>query len=471
MGKSDARARWEARVRAEPLGRVLVYSALILSTVCISTLLLAVDSTTPAARAALVGGAIASWALLVALGWARGTLPLKPLLAAIGITLAFAVTTPSRQSGDVNSYVMYGRIVTVHHDNPFATYPMHFEGDPMRRNVDRLWQRTPDIYGLGFTVIMAGLAPVIGESTFLVHFAYQLVALAAVGAMLWLLWKRTRNPAVLAFVGLQPLLAVSVVNGGHPDALVALAVLAGVMLAVERRPVLAGVAFAVAASINFTALVAAGVMCVWVFRRWTRTEVVKFATIVGVGGAFPYLFMSGWLQNAHEHSGLVSRQSVWNVVGGVVTNADVLRVLSSNGATIIAGALLLVVAVRHTSRGTPELAVAAGLAAFLVASSWVMPWYAFTALPLLALRRPNLLSWTVALYASLVLLGEQYPQLSADTVGSVGQVFLQDVLPVMALVCCVIVIVFRPRDMLAGDLDEAAIEPGVTAEPRLAASA
>ena len=43
-----------------------------------------------------------------------------------------------------------------------------------------------------------------------------------------------------------------------------------------------------------------------------------------------------------------------------------------------------------------------------------MPWYAFTALPLLALRRPNLLSWTVALYSSLVLLGEQYPSLSAD---------------------------------------------------------
>ena len=96
--------------------------------------------------------------------------------------------------------------------------------------------------------------------------------------------------------------------------------------------------------------------------------------------------------------------------------------------------MLVVIAVRHTSRGTPELAIAAGLAAFLVASSWVMPWYAFTALPLLALRRPNLLSWTVALYSSLVLLGEQYPSLSATTIGSVGHLFLQNVLPVAALV-------------------------------------
>jgi hypothetical protein len=304
-----------------------------------------------------------------------------------------------------------------------------------------------------------------------VHFSYQLIAAAAAGAMLWLLWKRTRNPAAIAFVGLHPLLAISVVNGGHPDALMALGVLAGVLLAIERRPALAGAMFAFAASVNFTALVGAFVLCVWAYRRWNRNEVVKFAAIVGVFGAAPYILASGWLQNAHEHSQLISRQSFWNAIGAFVGNADLLRTLASNGATVIAGALLLVIAVRHTSRGTPELAIAAGLASFLVASSWVMPWYAFTALPLLALRRPNLLTWTVALYSSLVLLGEQYPSLAADRIGALGHLFLQDALPVAALVCCVIVIVFRPRDVLAGRLGEASTDAVVTAEPRLAASA
>ena len=465
-----ARGRWAALANAE-LGRVLVYVALVVATASISTLLLTVTSITPQARAALIGVALGAWVLLVALGWTRGTLPLKPLLAAIGITLVFAVATPSNQSGDVYSYAMYGRIVTEHHHNPFASYPVHFEGDPMRRHVNPLWQRTPDIYGLGFTVIMAGLAPVIGQSTFLVHFSYQLIAVAAVGAMLWLLWKRTRNPAVLAFVGLHPLLAVSVVNGGHPDALVALGVLVAVLLAIERKPVWAGVAFALAASVNFTALVGAGVLCVWAYRRWSRPEVAKFAGIVAVFGALPYPLMAGWIQNAHEHSGLISRQSVWNAIGGFVSNADVLRTLASNGTTVVAGGLLLVIAFRHTSRGTPELAIAAGMAAFLVASSWVMPWYAFTALPLLALRKPNLLSWTVALYSSLVLLGEQYPSLSPTAVGSIGHQLLQNLLPVVAFACCVVVIVFRPRDVLAGELGETAIDATVTAAPRLAASA
>jgi hypothetical protein len=463
--------RWTELARSESLGRPLVYLALATSTISISALLLTVTSLTPPGRATLIAVALGAWVLLVALGWARGSLPLKPLLAAIGITMLFAVATPSHQSGDVNSYAMYGRIVTVHHANPFASYPMHFEGDPMRRYVGQIWQRTPDIYGLGFTLVMVALAPVIGTSSFMVHFSYQLIAAAAAGAMLWLMWKRTRNPAALAFVGLHPLLAVSVVNGGHPDALMALGVLAGVLLAIAHRPVLAGAAFAFAASVNFTALVGAFVLCVWAYRRWSRGEVVRFAAIVGIFGAAPYLLASGWLQNAHEHSQLISRQSVWNAIGTFVGSADLLHSLASNGATIVSGMLLLVIAVRHTARGTPELAVAAGLASFLVASSWVMPWYAFTALPLLALRRPNLLSWTVALYSALVLLGEQYPSLAADRIGSLGHLFLQNVLPVVALVCCVVVIVFRPRDVLAGSTVDAPADAGVTAEPRLAASA
>jgi hypothetical protein len=465
------RERAVALARSEPLGRVLVYGALATATVSISLLLIFVTSLTPSERGTLVGIALAAWVALVALGWTRDTLPLKPLLAAIAITLLFAVVTPSNQSGDVNSYAMYGRIVTLHHQNPFSAYPMRFEGDPMRRRVGPLWQRTPDIYGLGFTMIMVALAPVIGQSSFLVHFAYQLVALGAVGALLWLVWRRSRNPAALAFVGLHPLFAVSVVNGGHPDALVALGVVAALILAVDRRPVLAGLACAFAASVNFTALVAGAVLCVWALRRWNRPEVVKFVAIVGGLGALPYLLMSGWLQNAHVHAGMISRQSVWNAIGSFVASGSLLRALAQNGVTVIAGALLLVVAVRHTSRGSPELAMAAGFASFLVASSWVMPWYAFPALPLLALRRPNLLSWTVAIYSSLVMFGDQYPSLGSTAIGAAGHLFLTDVLPIAALVCCVVVIVFRPREVLSGELDDAQIDAGATAVPRLAASA
>ena len=47
-----------------------------------------------------------------------------------------------------------------------------------------------------------------------------------------------------------------------------------------------------------------------------------------------------------------------------------------------------------------------------------MPWYGFAALPLLALRKPNLLTWTVALYARSILVGEQFPSLAPSAVGT-----------------------------------------------------
>src|SRR5262249_23510457 len=149
------------------------------TTIALSVILLAVKSLTPTQRALTLIVALVAWTLLVALGWTRQrSLPLGPILAAIAITLVFAIATPSRQSKDVFSYTMYGRIVTVHHHNPYNSYPMHFEGDPMRRDVSYIWQRTPDIYGPAFTSVMVAAAPIIGESTFLARFVYQLIALA-----------------------------------------------------------------------------------------------------------------------------------------------------------------------------------------------------------------------------------------------------------------------------------------------------
>src|SRR5262249_40372539 len=148
-------------------------------------------SLTPRGRGLLLIVSLVSWALLVLLGWARGTLPKAAVIGAICLTIGAAVAAPSNQSKDVFSYAMYGRIVTVYPENPFSRYPVPFEGDPMRRQVGQLWQRTPDIYGPAFTAMMASLAPLNGESTFRVRFSYQLIAAAALAAILWLLWRRT----------------------------------------------------------------------------------------------------------------------------------------------------------------------------------------------------------------------------------------------------------------------------------------
>lgn len=447
------RQRWDTVARTEPLGTALVYATLLVSALASAILLLTVESITPTERATLVIVGLTAWVLLVALGWARGTLPLRHVLVAIVLTSLLAVATPSHQSNDVFSYAMYGRIVTEHHHNPYDTYPMHFEGDPMRRHVSDIWQRTPDIYGPAFTVVMAALAPVVGESTFLARLLYQLIAVSAVGALLWLLWKRTRNPTVLAFVGLHPLVSVSVINGGHPDALIALAFMLAFLLALERRVVPCALALALGVSINFSVIAGAAALGVWAARRWTRSETVKLAAITLGLGAAPYLFLSGWLDNAKAHQELVSRLSVWNPLGSILTgpfpyvslSASQLRSVMPDSTTLMAGLLVIFVLVRFTGRRTPELAIAAALAAFLVTSPWVMPWYAFAAFPFLAMRRPNLLAWSVAIYSAFILMSDQFPSLSPEVVGSVTHHFYQTAIPALACLACVISIVARPR--------------------------
>jgi hypothetical protein len=446
---------WANRARSEPFGTVLVYGMLAISTAATATVLLTVTNITPTERVILLTVSLTAWALLVALGWARHTLPLRAVVGATAVVMLFAVATPSHQSKDVFSYAMYGRIVTEHGENPYNNYPMHFEGDPMRRHVSAVWQRTPDIYGPAFTVVMAALAPVVGESAFMARFVYQLIALVAVGALLWLLWKRTRNPTVLAFVALHPLTSVSVVNGGHPDAIIAVAFLLAMFLALERRVALCGLALAAGIAINFSVIAGAGALGIWAARRWTRAEAGKLAAITLGFGAMPYLFLTGWLDNAKEHQQLISRLSVWNPLESLVTTggplsflsmstAD-LRALMPNLTTLAAGALLLFVVLRYTGRATPELAIAGALAVFLVTSPWVMPWYAFAAFPFVALRKPGVLAWDVALFSAFILMSDQFPSLSPDMVGSLTHHFYQSVVPLLACAACVVAILRRPR--------------------------
>jgi hypothetical protein len=443
MSLRGVRDSWIDVARSEPFGSDLIVYALVAYTIATVAFVFTTRITTPRERAFLLVVALLSWITLVVCGWARGRLPRIGVTVAIAVTLGASVLAPWNQSHDVFSYAMYGRMVTVYHENPFSRYPVHFEQDPMRQQVGNMWQRTPDIYGPAFTGLAAALVPVVGESQFRVRFAYQLLSALAVAAILVLLWRRTRSVLPLAFVGLHPLTSISVVNGGHADALVALGVLLGALLAMERKAVLAAFALAFAVAINFTTISAAVAIGVWAWRRkWSRRELFRFGSITLVVGALPYLFLGGWMKNAHQHSELISRQSFWNAVVAIV---DITKHVP-NASTLLVGLLMLTVVVRQTRVSTPELPAAAAIVVFVVASPWVMPWYAFAALPLLALRKPTLLTWVIALDATFILIGDQFPALGPDGIGAFWHNVLQIWVPLLALVACAIAVLRRPQE-------------------------
>ena len=89
-------------------------------------------------------------------------------------------------------------------------------------------------------------------------------------AALALVWRRTRSTAAVLWLGLHPLFGVTVVNGGHIDAAVGLAVAAGVWFVARDRPRAAGIALGLGALVKLTGLLALLGLVPWLLRRGDR---------------------------------------------------------------------------------------------------------------------------------------------------------------------------------------------------------
>ncbi len=79
---------------------------------------------------------------------------------AIGTAYAISVAAPPRNSHDLWSYVMYGRMVSAHHLSPYSHVPIDFLHDPLLGRVATGWRHTSSVYGPLFTGVSAALTRV-----------------------------------------------------------------------------------------------------------------------------------------------------------------------------------------------------------------------------------------------------------------------------------------------------------------------
>jgi hypothetical protein len=348
----------------------------------------------------LVLGAFAGLGTLVVLEQRRRKLPRGLVIGATGALLAIAVVVPPVQSNDLWLYAAYGRMVSHHSISPYAAPPSRIRDDPLYPRVDHVWRETRSLYGPGFIALAAAGTAVTGDSALAVRLFFQGLAAAAVVIALLLVDRRTKDPTAWLLVGVNPMV-VGVVNGGHNDALVALALLGGVLLAVMRRPALAGIAVALAVSVKVVILLPLAALLVWIWRRQgLRAALVAGGVAVGIvaGG---YLLAGGRtaIEPLGDAENSVSRSSIWNAprreitfdlidkgargrVAGATASARVTRWAH----LLVAGLAVLLVAPRLRAK-TPAVLVGAAVLAYLLAGPYVVPWYAVWGFPLLALAR------------------------------------------------------------------------------------
>ncbi|MBV8559437.1 MAG: DUF2029 domain-containing protein [Acidimicrobiia bacterium] len=319
--------------------------------------------------------------------------------------LILAVAVPPTESSDVWAYSWYGRVVAHYHANPYTTPPSHHPTDPWAQRVDHPYQNTNSVYGPVFTAVSGAGMLVFGHWFLTARLFFQLLAAACVAAALVVIWKRTRSPAAVAIVGLNPLVVVSVVNGGHNDAWVGLAVLAGVVLVTRGRLRWAGLALAAAVLIKVAAVLPLLAVGLWVWRNKGWRAAAEMGGAAVVAGLLAYGIAGGTtaigpLRAAQLH---FSGPSVWKGPAHWLASEGLQRWVAT-GATAAAVALTLFLARRRIDHADPALVAGGAVLAYCLIGPYVLPWYVIWGLPAFALAWRSRLTWLALLHGAVLHL-------------------------------------------------------------------
>jgi hypothetical protein len=348
------------------------------------------------------GGAFALYVLALVVIRRRG--PSLALVCGVAVAIQLIpLAGPLLLSRDVYAYWTYGRLVAAHDANPYAVAPSTYASDPGERQMAPAWRGTRSVYGPVFTTASAGLATATGRSAETSAFTYRLLAALGMLAVVGLAALGGPMPAfAAAFVGWNPLLALQFGGGGHNDVWMVAFVLGALVLASRHRPVLAGGSWAVAAGVKWVPLLLLPLTLVAARGQTARRIAFGFlVTVAAIGAAASLAFGSAWLSAlapvAHHRAGfsLPSR----------LAQLGLPRPL----ADLLAAAPLLIALpwlVRDARAGRARLGVATAL--LVIASPWVLPWYAVWIVPLAAVEEDQL-AWVLALVVCAGLLPDRIP--------------------------------------------------------------
>lgn len=362
------------------------------------------------------GGAIAvltvvffAYATVVQLA---GELSTRSVLMAIAALNAFILLAPPLVSTDIFSYQNYAHMGALYGINPYTHGPYAISFDPQFQYVGSKWSSIPTAYGPVFTVFSYLLASLSVAASV---FAYKSVAAVACIGLVAVVWHCARlrgtDPVrAAALVGLNPLLVIYAVGGGHNDLLMLLAMTGGIYAVLRSREREGAGLSVLAAGLKLTgglvlpfALVAGG-------RHQGRSRrnllvgtalaivlMVAFSLIVFGTGSFHML------NTLHQSQSEGGWQSLPGAVGALAggTAGHIVGYVAASVFVAVTARLLW-----RVWRGELDWidGAAWAMAAMLLASSSLLPWYVAWLLPLAALAHDRRLVRTMLVLTGLVQL-------------------------------------------------------------------
>jgi alpha-1,6-mannosyltransferase len=317
---------------------------------------------------------------------------------------------PPLFSSDVFSYAAYARIGTVYGSNPYLHGPGAFPLEALHPLIGVQWIETPTVYGPVFTALSYLLVPLGIAANVL---AYKAVAAASSLALTYLIWRAARlrgldSVKAAALVGLNPVIVLFGVGGGHNDLLMLAILAAGLYVMLRQRELPSGVLMVTATAVKLTA----GLLLPFALAgqrgqdgRPERRRLLigaALAAVVIMGLAYA-LFGVGPLQMPSTLQGIQSEGGRHSIVG---FPAEALGVpgLIGPAETVLTVVFLvaLVWLVWRVWTGELDWIAGAGWATvvLLLTTGFLVPWYVAWLIPLAALSHDRRL-----LFAAIALTG------------------------------------------------------------------
>jgi alpha-1,6-mannosyltransferase len=336
-------------------------------------------------------------------------LPIWAVLMAIAALYTLVLLAPPILSTDMFSYVAYSRLGALYHINPYLHGPEAISSDALYPFVSPRWITTPTVYGPLFTALGYVLASFDVAAQVLV---YKLAAAVSGLFVVVIVWRAAalrglNQTKAVVLVGLNPVVILYGVGGGHNDLLMLAILMAAVYLGLRQRDGASGALLAVAAAVKLSG----GLLLPFALaRRYARgsgrrplAAVLAGATVatVLIGLTSLVLFGPGVLHLLSTLQAIQSHGGAHSIHGWILSAVGLQRWIGPTG--IVLDGLLVATVARLTIRvwrGDLDWITAAGWATvwMLVTAGFLLPWYVAWLIPLAALSRDRRL-----LIASLAL--------------------------------------------------------------------
>ena len=338
----------------------------------------------------------------------------RAVLVSIAAINALVLVAPPLLSTDLFSYIAYGRLGGTYGINPYLYGPNVISFDPLYHLVGVQWTHTPTAYGPLFTALSYPLA---GLNIATNVFAYKGIAALSLLAVVVLVWHAAQLRGIdpvkaVALVGLNPVIVIYGVGGGHNDLLMLALLVAGIYVLLRQREGTGGAMIIAATAVKLTAgmllpfalAASAGRRVVTSGRARILAGAAAAAAVFGVLGLV--MFGSGTLHLVTTLSTIQGDGGIHSIPGFIL-NAIGLKRFDAPVGAVLRGAYLISVVwlMWRVWIGELDWITAAGWATvgLLVSAGLLMPWYIAWLIPLAALSSDRRLWFTAIGLTSLGL--------------------------------------------------------------------